>query len=547
MKSIKIQGLAILISFLSMAAIQAQSLETTVDQLLSQKYASGDPGATALIAKNGKVIYRKAFGAANLELDIPMKPENVFELGSITKQFTSVSILMLMEQGKLSLQDDITKFIPDYPTHDKKISVHNLLNHTSGIKSYTAMPTFREMARTDMSPTELIDVFKNEPMDFDPGEKYAYNNSAYIILGHIIEVVSEMSYADFVEKHIFKELGMKNSYYGSMSKVIKNRANGYQPTEDGFRNADYLSLTLPYAAGSLMSCVDDMLLWSQAIHNNTLISEKSKQLAFTNGKLNDGSLIYYGYGFSVNEINGVPTIEHGGGIFGYETYGAYVPSENVYVIVLTNRNGNGPSDVAVEMAALAIGKPFPSNTSVSISEDKMKQWVGAYEFDNGVIRYITMQEGRLYSQREGSENLALNTVSENEFYFEESFTSYKFSKENGKKVAIFKSRIKEVKGLESDKKPPAAKESITLDANILEKYIGKYEIQPGFEIEITIDGNQLFATPTGQGKAELFAENKTTFFLKVVQAQVIFNVDENGVAQSLTLNQGGQQMEGKKV
>lgn len=547
MKSIKIRGLAVIMCFLSVLAIQAQSLETTVDQLLSDKYATGHPGATALIAKDGKVIYRKAFGTANLELDVPMKPENVFELGSITKQFTSVSILMLMEQGKLSLQDDITKFIPDYPTQGKKISVHQLLNHTSGIKSYTAMDSFREMARTDMSPTELIDVFKNEPMDFDPGYEYAYNNSAYIILGHIIEVISEMSYGDFVEQHIFKKLGMKNSYYGSMPKVIKNRASGYQPTEGGYRNAEYLSLTLPYAAGSLMSCVDDMLLWSQAIHNNTLISEKSKQLAFTIGERNDGFPMYYGYGFSINEINDVPTIEHGGGIFGYETYGVYVPSENVYVIVLTNRNGNGPSDTTVKMAAHAIGKPFPTNKAATISEEKMKQWVGTYEFGDGAIRYVTFKDGQLYSQREGSENLALITVAEDVYYFEGSFTNYKFGIEDGLKVAYFSSRIRKSKGLESDKKAPAAKEEITLAPSLLEKYIGTYEIQPGFTIEITTEGDQIFGTPTGQPRAELFAENETTFFLKVVQAQVIFTTDDDGVAQSLTLHQGGRIMEGKKM
>ena len=332
-----------------------------------------------------------------------------------------------------------------------------------------------------------------------------------------------------------------------MPKVIKNRASGYQPTEDGYRNAEYLSLTLPYAAGSLMSCVDDMLLWSQAIHNNTLISEKSKKLAFTKGERNDGFPMYYGYGFSIDEINGVPTIEHGGGIFGYETYGVYVPSENVYVIVLTNRNGNGPTDVTIKIAALTIGKPFPTNKSMSVSEEKMKQWVGTYEFGDGVIRYVTFKDGRLFSQREGSENLALVTVSEDTYYFEESFTNYKFDVEDGLKAAYFSSRIRKSKGLESDKKAPEAKKAITLDASLLEKYIGTYEIQPGFEIKITTEGNQIFGTPTGQPRAEMFAENETTFFLKVVAAQVVFTTNDDGVAQSLTLHQGGRQMEGKKI
>ena len=204
MKTIKRQILILFIGFVSAFTLNAQKLDTTIDRLLSERYPAGQPGATVLVAKGGKVIYRGAFGNANLELDIPMKPENVFEIGSITKQFTSVSILMLMEQGKLSLQDEITKYLPDYPTHGKTITIHHLLNHTSGIKSYTGMANFRSLVREDMSPTELIDVVKNEPMDFDPGEEYRYNNSAYIILGHIIEVLSEQSYADFIEENIFK-------------------------------------------------------------------------------------------------------------------------------------------------------------------------------------------------------------------------------------------------------------------------------------------------------------------------------------------------------
>ena len=547
MKSIKKQLTIIVICLLSFASLNAQSIETTIDELLAERYPTGQPGATALVAKNGSVIYRKAFGTANLELDVPMKPEHVFEIGSITKQFTSVSILMLMEQGKLSLEDEITTYLPDYPTHGKKISIHSLLNHTSGIKSYTAMQSFRELARTDMSPTELIDVFKNEPMDFDPGEEYRYNNSAYIILGHIIEVVSGKTYGDFVEQQIFQKLGMKNSHYGSMSKIIKNRASGYQPTDDGFRNADYLSLTLPYAAGSIMSCVDDMLLWEQALHKNTLISEKSKQLAFTNGALNNGDPIYYGYGFSVDEINGTPTIEHGGGIFGYETYGVYVPSEDLYIIVLTNRNGQGPSDVTIEIAAHALGKPFSVASAKDITEEKMKQWTGTYEFENGVIRYITLKDGSLYSQREGSSNMKLFPVTENEYNFEDSFSGYRFSSEKGKKVAHFNSRIRKSKGLESDKKAPVEKEAIAVDSNILKKYIGTYELQPGFTIEITTQGNQIFAQATGQPQAEIFAENETTFFLKVVTAQIVFTTDALGMAQSLTLHQGGQVMEGKKI
>ena len=275
--------------FFCSLVLQAQSVTQKIDTMVSSAYGPEAPGISILVAKEGKPIYRKAFGKADLELDVNATPENVYEIGSITKQFTAVAILMLQEQGKLNVQDEITKYIPDYPTQDKKITIHQLLNHTSGIKSYTNMPTFMNLARTDMTPTELIDKFKNEPMEFEPGTEFNYNNSGYILLGHIIEVVTGDTYENFIEKNIFETLGMKNSRYGKMNEIIPNRANGYSEAEgDSFINANYLSLTLPYAAGSLMSTVDDLLLWQNAISANTLIKRSSLETAINGSTLANG-------------------------------------------------------------------------------------------------------------------------------------------------------------------------------------------------------------------------------------------------------------------
>ena len=408
------------------------SQEEIVDQLLSDKYQSDKPGAVALVAKNGDILFKKAYGIANMELEIPMNVDNVFKIGSITKQFTAVSILMLREQGLLKLSDSINNYIEDYPSHEKDITIHHLLNHTSGIKSYTSMPSFMSEARTDLSPLELIEVFKNETMEFEPGEQWSYNNSAYIILGYIIEKISGLSYAQYIEQNIFEPLEMKNSYYGSHSKIIPNRASGYQPDQDGYRNADYLSMTLPYAAGSLMSSVDDLLKWQRAIHNNTLISEETKTLAFTDTKLNDGSSTYYGYGWSIDEINGTPTIEHGGGIFGYTCYAVYVPSEDLYCVVLSNSNGNSPTDITVEIAAQYLGSPFLTQEAIELSEVDQSQWTGTYEFEDGVIRYISYKDGSLYSQREGSQSLRICPIGQNSYKFENSFTTYHFDQTDGK-------------------------------------------------------------------------------------------------------------------
>lgn len=537
--------LCLAITFFNTETASSQSLEKQIDAIFEEAYPPGKPGATVLIAKDDKVLYRKAFGMANLELNVPMKPENVLELASITKQFTAVAILMLMEQGKLKLDDPLSKHIADYPK-GSEVTIHHLLNHTSGIKSYTDMPGFMTQARVDMTPTELIDVFKNEPMDFEPGEAYAYNNSAYILLGHIIEEVSGMSYEDFIQKNIFDKLGMKHSTYGSKSKVIANRASGYQPSGESYKNAEYLSMTLPYAAGSLMSTVDDMFLWHKAIHNNTLISEKSKQLAFTNNTLNNGKPINYGYGWGVNEISGVPSIEHTGGIFGFTTSGIYVPDENIYAIVLTNDNSKGPEPYNLKATAIVLGKPLIEKPAAQVTEAALKQWTGAYQFED-VVRFITFENGSLYSTRQGGEPFKLIPLSENEFQFEGSFTTYKFTLEDGKKTTLFADRINKSKGVETAITPVAEREAITLAPEILTAYKGTYELQPSFHIEVTVNGNRIFAQATGQPDFELFAETEDTFFVKVVPAKVKFNKNADGSIKSLTLLQGGREMEGLKI
>jgi CubicO group peptidase (beta-lactamase class C family) len=354
-KALYLKYLLIIITVLalnSQSTSYAQNLESKIDSLLLEKYHPNAPGATFLISRNGNIIYKKAFGLANLELNVPMEADNVFEIGSMTKQFTAISILMLMEKGKLNLDDEITKFIPDYPTNGHKITIHHLLTHTSGIKSYTSMKKLNKISKRDLTPLELIDFFKNEPIDFVPGEKFKYNNSGYVILGYIIEKVTGQSYANFVEEQIFKKIKMTASQYASNSEVIHNRASGYQDNE-GYINTREISFTLTYSAGSLMSSVNDMLIWQEAIKNNLLICKETTEKAFTNFTLNNGEPINYGYGWNIKTINNIRSFEHGGAIWGFKSMGVYLPDLDIYVIGLTNCLCNSPTKVTREIAELA--------------------------------------------------------------------------------------------------------------------------------------------------------------------------------------------------
>ncbi|MEE1946524.1 serine hydrolase domain-containing protein [Pedobacter sp. KR3-3] len=353
MKYSKRIWLLLLMAFIPLLA-SAQKLEKQIDSLLGGVFKDKNgPGAAFLVAKNGKPIYRKAFGRANVELDVDLKPDHVFQLGSMTKQFTAVAILQLAEQGKLKLNIPISNYIPDYPGGNK-ITIHHLLTHTSGIKDFTKMKSLNSIAQKDLSPKEMVDFFKNEPVDFAPGEQFDYNNSGYVVLGYIIELVSGETYENYIQKHIFDKAGMSHSRYASDVAVINKRAYGYRKKGEVYFNKPNISFSIPFSSGALMSTVDDMLLWQNALNQNLLLKASTANLAFTTYKLNNGEEFTYGYGWHLKAINGVPTREHGGSVFGFKTMGVYIPSKDIYVIGLSNCECNSPTQVTKDIATLVL-------------------------------------------------------------------------------------------------------------------------------------------------------------------------------------------------
>jgi len=550
MKSIVIFLLvSVLFMHTSTAQINAdKALTTKIDQLLSEKFKSNETGATAIVSKKGQVIYKKAFGMANLELNIPMQTDNVFRIGSISKQFTAIAILRLMEQGKLGLQDDITKFIPDYPNHGHKITVEHLLTHTSGIQSYTSMKEFGAISRLDKKPEEFITFFKNQPMEFAPGTKWNYNNSGYFLLGIIIEKVSGKTYPEYVEENIFEPLGMTNSCYGSDTKIIKNRAAAYSKGDSGFVNADPLSMTLPYAAGSLQSTVEDLYKWNQAVQSHKLIKKESLDKAFTSYVLSDGKKTGYGYGWSMGNIQESPTIEHGGGIPGFLTMGIYLPKEDVFVAVFSNCDCNSPDEVALKIAGLAIGKPFEYK-EIKADSTAMKQAIGVYEMEGSEEqRYITYSDNKLFSQRNRSTKFDIKPYEKDKYFFESLMNTVEFIRNTSGEVEklIFKGRSEPIIWIKTNKPIPAIME-IDVDESILDTYVGDYELGPNFILTVTKENNKMMTQATGQGKIEIFAESETKFFVKVIDAQIEFIKGIDGKVEKLILTQGGRNMDAKKI
>ena len=380
------------------------ALAKRIDVVMAEIYKPGEPGAAIIVRKDGRTIFRKGYGMADMELGVPVEPDMVFRLGSITKQFTAVSILMLAEQGKLSLQDEITKFLPDLPTQGRTITIEHLLTHTSGLKSYTNLSEWLPLWRKDMTVREIIDLTRDKPMEFAPGERWNYNNTGYVLLGAVIEKVSGLTYEDYVNKMMFGPLGLKHSYYGNAERIIPRRIPGYQMGKDGFVNAPYLSMTQPYAAGSILSSVDDLAIWNDAVFSGKLIKKEWLDKAFTPYPLKNGESTGYGFGWFIANYQGHRIIEHGGGIHGFSTYEMTLPEDRIFLAILTNSavGGRDPEPRAFKIATLLLGKPEPERKAITLPEMDIEALVGVYENADGQARYITREGSQVFSQSSSS-------------------------------------------------------------------------------------------------------------------------------------------------
>jgi CubicO group peptidase (beta-lactamase class C family) len=551
--NLRVFGFATLafIAFFSCTAnaqtLTTKQLTSEFDRLLSEQFKPGETGCAAVVAQKGQIVYKKAFGMANLELNVPMQPDMVFLIGSITKQFTAVAILQLMEQGKLSLQDEITRFIPDYPTNGYKITIEHLLTHTSGIKSYTNLPEYMGFSRNDLTPEDVIKIFKNQPMEFAPGTKWSYCNSGYFLLGYIIEKASGKTYKEYIEENFFKPLNMTGSCYGNDSKVIKNRASGYQTNGDEVINARYVSMLVPYSAGAIQSTVEDLFKWNQALHSYKLLRKETLEKAFADYKLPSGKGTGYGYGWMLQQVQGSPTIEHGGSINGFQSNALYLPQEDVFVAVFSNSNAKSPDLVSTKMAAVAIGKPYKF-TEIKLDEGTLDAYPGVYENEQKDERTIIKEGDQLFSQRAGGPMNKIKPYEKDKFFFENSFTTIEFKRNAENKIISVNvnDRASSENWIKTDKKVTVRKE-VDLSESVLDQYVGDYQLTPGFVISVTRENNKMFTQATGQTKVEIFAESETKFFLKVVDAQLEFVRDETGKFSKLILYQGGQKMEGLKI
>jgi len=506
-----------------------------------------------LVARNGQPILEKGYGMADIELGVPNQPDNKFLIGSITKQFTATAIMQLQEQGKLDVDDPISAYLPDYPkpTADR-VTLRHLLSHTSGIPSYTDNASFMANRTIDMPLDSLMARFDRLPLQFEPGTKWYYSNSGYVVLGAIIEKVSGESYEDYLREHIFEPLGMQNTGYCHNDRIITGRAQGYTIDNDGnISNAPEIAMTIPFSAGALYSTVGDLLKWDRALYTDKVLSKKSLQEMWT-PVLNE-----YGYGWTISDKSGHRRIEHSGGIDGFSADIARYPDDRLTIIVLGNNEAVSAAKLEMQLAAIMFDQPYDVpviKEPIAIDTALLSEYAGVYKIKDGEYRVMTVENGQLYSQRTGGGRSKVFPEAKDKFYWEwdNAITVTFVRDESGRIVAHIvhqmgqDGRAERIEGSEADS-VLASDTPIKIDPAVLADYVGEYELQPGFILTVRTRDGRMFTQATGQGEIEIYPGDTDEFFLKVVDAQLSFVRDESGRVTSLILHQGGRDMPAPKI
>ena len=561
--------ITVIILLATQSLVAAQTSAAKIDEVLTLANKYRLFNGSALVAENGKVIYKKGFGLANMEWNIPNTPETRFRLGSITKQFTAALVLQLVEQGKIKLDGKISDYLPAYRKDvGEKVTIHQLLNHTSGIPSYTSQPGFfQNVSRNPYTVDEFVKTFASKDLEFEPGSKFSYNNSGYFLLGAIIEKVTGQTYEQALKEKIFTPLGMNNTGYDHWDTIIEKRASGYTKTASGYVNANYLDMSIPYAAGSMYSTVEDLFIWDQALYTDRVVSATTKALMYK------PNLSDYAYGWIVRQAKfgseNIPQITHGGGINGFNTTIVRFPTQK-HLIVLLDNTSQGGSVGRLQRAISNILFNQPYDTPKMPVADVLLKTINEKGIEAGVAEFrdLKAKQANVYDfgedevNRLGYQLLRARKVKEAIAIFKLNVEAYPQASNvydslaeaymtNGETELAIQNYKKSLElnannTNASDMIKRLETKTVAVDPKSYDAYTGEYEVTPDFTVKIFKEADKLMAQATNQPAFELFPEGENKFFVKVVDAKVTFVRDDKGVVTSLIIHQGGRDMPGKK-
>lgn len=401
----------IIFLLLPMAITAQKNYPALLNDYAQAEFNVKEFNGAVLVMQKGKTIYKKAFGMADREWNIANTVNTKFRIGSVTKQFTAACILQLAEQGKLSLDDKLSKYIPDYPKGDS-ITTHMLLNHTSGIKNYTDLPSFWPKAILPLSHDSMIALFKNQPLDFSPGSKWNYSNSGYFLLGVIVEKASGKNFSDYVLENVIKKAGLKNTAMDNVDSVLLFRAKGYSKNSQNFwEHAMPISMEGPYSAGAMYSTVDDLYAWTKALVANKIITAESVK------KMTTPYMDNYGYGIGIDSLKTHRRIAHSGGIPGFSSYLSFFPDDDICIAVISNNDANA-GKLGISLSGVMFDLPVQKAyipKEVKIDTTILNRYAGKF-IATGPIELI-IKSGKLYRHRYGTPDIELKPESNTRFFY----------------------------------------------------------------------------------------------------------------------------------
>lgn len=372
-----------------------------VEAVLEQAATPDGPGVAMLVARGDTVLFRGARGRADIELGVPLSPDQVFRIASVTKMFTAATVMKLAGQGKLSLDDPLAKYFPAIPGA-AQITLRQLLNHTAGISDKSVMPQPGVFRREVDTATHLAEIGKRQP-DFPSGTRWAYSNAGYIVLGAVIEKVTGEAWHVTLQKQLLDPLGLQHTRYGDTAALIAGRVAGYTTDNPGHQvtNAAFISASVPAAAGALVSTLDDLRLWMRALASGRAVGRDGFQgmIAMTPDLPGASPAHRYGLGMYLWRVRGSAMIGHTGQIDGFASAVGYLPKEDLTVVVLANDDNFDARTMSRRLAAIALGKPYPNVAAVVPPDETLQALAGKYQYNETTLLTLSVKEHVLYFQR----------------------------------------------------------------------------------------------------------------------------------------------------
>ncbi len=511
----------------------SQSLENSIEEILENYNSSEGPGIAVAAVKNGEILYYKALGYADIAAGDKLLPDDVFRIGSITKQFTSVGILNLVEEGKLNLDDKISEFIENVP-EGKNFSIFQLLTHTSGLGNQTDVPEFSNN-ELDLGayPDNMIEPILNSNLIFESGKGYAYSNLGYILLGYVIEQTSGLTFEEYLKSHLFSKLGMDHTGFEYDSSFPFKVVNGYSARNGEYHLSETIDMRMPYSAGGMVSILNDLIKWNAALISGQVISKDHLELIMNSFEI-DGSITHYSLGWQIGNVQGIKSVKHDGIVNGFTSIGIYIPEKDVYVIALSNCDCNRDIEVPTSrIVAEILEKPFLQN-NISMNRTELGNFTGIF-LNGDLERTISLEDDQLFFYQKGGYKRKIYPVAEATLKFEDGL-EYLFYNESDTNQGF---TIMDLNHLDKWKRIGNQEAYVTMDLSEdeLDEYLGKYQIQENFVFQVTREGKTLRGQIGGDVK-EVFCYSKDKFRAKDTDATLQFMRNDEGKIDRVLLKLG---------